>query len=265
MKALAGVLAAFLIVLLLAGCRGKSLTSPEEFGGTSHWQGALSLENPRDVALVMRVQNRYTPELLKLPGVIGTGTGATVDGRPAIVLLTGKARAASVASVDGIPVVSRVVGTVIPYAKKPGGGPLKMGIQSISFAGNNTIDAAIAVPAAGRAFTCAEAGGYTPSSVTAPSVGLAVKKTGHTGGLTHGTIQAINVTVQVHYGGGVATFVNQIMTDAQFVRSGDSGALMVTESGDHPVGVCFAGGPGATFANPIGPVLSRFSATVCSQ
>src|SRR6185436_86945 len=89
----------------------------------------LSLKSTRDMALVMRVQNLYTPELMRLPGVVGTGTGATPDGRPAIVLLTRSARTASVASVDGIPVVTRVVGTVVPYAK-PGGGALKMGTST---------------------------------------------------------------------------------------------------------------------------------------
>ena len=331
-RAFAAAAVALLLALSLAGC-GKSPTSPEEIENGSPWQGPLSLKSSRDMALVMRVQNRYTPELLKLPGVIGTGTGATVDGRPAIVLLTRSARTPSVASVDGIPVVAQVVGTVVPYAK-PGGGTLKMGtstgndrecaagtlgcvvirgstkyflsnnhvfarenaasigeridapgrydgkprcaqtpiagnladFQAISFGGNNTIDAAITLPAASRAFSCAEAGGYTPSSTTvAPSVGLAVKKTGRTSGLTHGTIQAINVTIQVQYTGGVATFVNQIMTNAQFIRSGDSGSLVVTENGNNPVGLCFAGGSGGTFANPIGPVLSRFNATVCDQ
>jgi len=138
--------------------------------------------------------------------------------------------------------------------------------QAISFTSNNTIDAAITLPSAGRTFTCAEAGGYTPSStVVSPSVNLAVKKTGRTSGLTHGTISAINVTIQVQYSSGIATFVNQIMVPGTFIRSGDSGSLMVTETGNNPVGLCFAGGGGGSFANPIGPVLSRFNATVCSQ
>jgi hypothetical protein len=136
--------------------------------------------------------------------------------------------------------------------------------QPISFTNNNTIDAAIALPDPARAYSQVEAGGYDPSStVAAPSVGLAVKKTGRTSNLTHGNIQAINVTIQVQYSnGGIATFVNQIQTPGNFIRSGDSGSLMVTETGANPVGLCFAGGSGGSFANPISNVLSRFNVTV---
>jgi hypothetical protein len=140
------------------------------------------------------------------------------------------------------------------------------GKVNINFSGgNNTVDCAIA--SLSVASTCAMASGYTPSTTTvSPSVGLAVKKTGRTSGLTHGTIAGINVTIQVNYGSpGVATFVNQIYVASNFIRSGDSGSLMVTESGNNPVGLCFAGGSGASFANPIGPVLQGLGVSVCGQ
>jgi len=135
--------------------------------------------------------------------------------------------------------------------------------QNISFNNNNTVDCAIARPISGLNYTAVTAGGYDPSStVVSPAVGLAVKKTGRTSRLTHGNIQAINVTIQVQYSGGIAVFVNQIQTPGSFQRSGDSGSLMVTETGNNPVGLCFAGGSGASFANPIGPVLQAMGATV---
>ena len=138
--------------------------------------------------------------------------------------------------------------------------------EPINFSGNSIMDAAIALVDTSRHYSCSEAGGYAPSStVVAPSVGLAVKKSGRTSGVTHATIQAINVTIQVQYSARLATFVGQIMMPAAFIRSGDSGALMVTETGNNPVGLCFAGGTGGSFANPIGPVLQRFNATVRSQ
>ncbi len=136
---------------------------------------------------------------------------------------------------------------------------------TFSTSANNVIDAAIAQYT--TAALCSMVGGsYTPTStVVAPSVGLAVKKTGRTSGLTHGVIAGINVTVNVSYSSGVARFVNQIYVASNFIRSGDSGSLMVTETGNNPVGLCFAGGSASAFANPMGPVLSYFSATVCSQ
>jgi len=63
----------------------------------------------------------------------------------------------------------------------------------------------------------------------------------------------------------VATFVNQIYVASNFIRSGDSGSLMVTETGNNPVGLCFAGGSGSSFANPIGPVLQKLGVSICSQ
>ena len=136
--------------------------------------------------------------------------------------------------------------------------------QAISFTSNNTFDAAIAKPISGLTYSSVEAGGYDPTSTVATgTVGLAVKKTGRTSGLTHGQIQAVNVTIRVQYSSGsIATFVNQYQMAGSFIHSGDSGSLMVTETGNNPVGLCFAGGSGASFANPIGPVLQRFSATV---
>jgi len=137
---------------------------------------------------------------------------------------------------------------------------------NINFGGNNTIDCAIALMSTSNPTAVTQSGGYTASStVVSPSVGLAVKKSSRTSGLTHSTIQAINVTIQVGYSAGTATFNNQIMVDAQFIRSGDSGSLMVTETGNNPVGLCFAGGSGGAFANVIGPVLQAFGATIATQ
>jgi len=135
---------------------------------------------------------------------------------------------------------------------------------TISFSGNNTIDCALSTNTAN--VSVAQSGGYTATStVVSPSVGLAVKKSGRTSGLTHDTISAINVTINVGYSSGTATFTGQIMTGGSFIRSGDSGSLMVTETGNNPVGLCFAGGSGGAFANPIGPVLQAFGATIATQ
>ena len=135
--------------------------------------------------------------------------------------------------------------------------------QRINFGGSNTVDCAIAQPSSGLSYSAVSAGGYTPSQTTvSPSVGLAVKKTGRTSGLTHDNIQAVNVTITVGYQAGTATFTGQIQTGGSFIRSGDSGSLMVTETGNNPVGLCFAGSSQASFSNPIGPVLQALGVSM---
>jgi hypothetical protein len=135
-----------------------------------------------------------------------------------------------------------------------------------STSANNDIDCAIAQYTTSDLCSMVN-NTYTPSStIAAAAVGMAVKKTGRTSGETHGTISGINVTLNVGYSAGTARFINQIYVASSFIRSGDSGSLMVTDNANaNPVGLCFAGGSGTSFANPIGPVLSFFNATVCGQ
>ncbi len=136
--------------------------------------------------------------------------------------------------------------------------------NTISFTSNNTIDAAIAKFNAGITYTPWMVGNYYKpvGPAAAPVVGMAVKKVGRTSGLTTGTIGAINVTIQVGYTGGTATFINQIYVPGTFIRSGDSGSVMVTQSNNTVVGLDFAGGSNSSFANPISDVLAYFNVTV---
>jgi len=326
---LALVLTAAAALAFGCGQQGR-LTSPNDHASALSARPAFDPSSVRVVA-AMASQDRATPALLALSGVVGTGTSIDAAGDPVIVVYTERARVANLPeAIDGVPTTVVVSGTVVPYAR-PGGGPLQMGtstgndlecaagtlgcvvvkggvdyflsnnhvfarenaaslgeridapgrydahpicnqtpqcanlsqFQAVSFSSNNTVDCAIARPISGLNYSAAEAGGYTPASTTvAAAVGLAVKKTGRTSGLTHGTIEAINVTIRVQYTDGIATFVNQIQTPGNFIRSGDSGSLMVTETGNNPVGLCFAGGSGASFANPIGPVLQALGVSI---
>ncbi len=133
----------------------------------------------------------------------------------------------------------------------------------------NEIDAAIALSSTDLLDNATPSDGYgTPSLETATaSVGLAVQKYGRTTGLTSGEITGINATVNVGYSRGTARFVKQIIveSDIQFIGSGDSGSLLVTDNADlNPVGLLFAGtGDGLlAVANRIDPVLNRFGVTV---
>ncbi len=139
----------------------------------------------------------------------------------------------------------------------------------ISFDGsNNYVDAAIAVSTTDDLGNATPSDGYgTPSSETATAyVGLEVQKYGRTTGLTSGEITGINAIVKVGYSSGTARFVNQIIVEARrpFIKAGDSGSLLVTQSGNNPVGLLFAGNVNGKLAvaNPIEDVLGAFGVTI---
>jgi hypothetical protein len=131
----------------------------------------------------------------------------------------------------------------------------------------NQIDAAIAQCTPATLGNSTPDGSFTPSRTTAAAtVGLTVKKYGRTTGLTRGKVDAVNATVDVTYDSGTARFVGQmVISPGTFSAGGDSGSLIVTEDGNYPVGLLFAGGDTYTVANPIDLVLSRFGVTVDGQ
>jgi len=108
--------------------------------------------------------------------------------------------------------------------------------------------------------------GTISSVIKAPSVGLAVEKSGRTTGTTKGTIGSIHTSVNVQYqircGQGkkyVISYTNQVVVNStSFSAGGDSGSLIVTNNSCHqPVALLFAGSSSDTIANPIGEVLSK--------
>lgn len=145
--------------------------------------------------------------------------------------------------------------------------PLRFGRRN-----TNLVDAAIAritgnvVPAtdnAGRVLHIgndfADAYGVTNMPID-PAVGLGVKKSGRTTGLTSSNISTIGANVVVRYNGGRAYFTNQfVVSGAGFSAGGDSGSLIVTNDSDaKPVGLLFAGSSTSTIGNPINEVLDAF-------
>lgn len=96
---------------------------------------------------------------------------------------------------------------------------------------------------------------------------LLVKKCGRTTQFTKGRIIDCNATVRVGYGtSGVALFQDQFivesLTSSPFSAGGDSGSLIVSDEGNNPVGLLFAGSTAITIANPIDRVLSALRVTI---
>jgi hypothetical protein len=140
--------------------------------------------------------------------------------------------------------------------------------------GDNFVDAAIAeiiidevdeidTPRVGNA-TPSDGYGTPSNNTTAAHLRQRVQKYGRTTGLTKGRVSEIHANVWVGYGDGkVALFRDQIIiSGGGFSAGGDSGSLVVTQGGNNPVGLLFAGGQGRTIANPIDTVLSAFGVTV---
>lgn len=137
--------------------------------------------------------------------------------------------------------------------------------------GTDNVDAAIAAVLPGAVRDDGSILEIGPlSAATAPAVlNMPVKKSGRTSGLTQGTVAVLDATVTVGYSDECAgdsftkTFTEQILvTPGRFIRSGDSGSLMVEDVADRPrpVGLLFAGSQRVAVANPIDEVLAHFGA-----
>ncbi|MFW6381435.1 MAG: hypothetical protein ACOCZ3_02720 [Bacillota bacterium] len=87
-----------------------------------------------------------------------------------------------------------------------------------------------------------------------PKVGMAVKKSGRTSGLTRGKVNILEATVEIEVDQEeTAVFENQFLT-TPISRPGDSGSLVVDED-NRAIGLLFAGSNRATVCNRIDLVL----------
>jgi hypothetical protein len=118
----------------------------------------------------------------------------------------------------------------------------------------NEVDAAVAKPVAGDVIKDEILDIGRVSETRTPEVGLAVTKSGRTTAITSGSIDVLDASVTVGYGGGnTALFENQILT-GDMSDPGDSGSLLVDAETHRAVGLLFAGSDQVTVYNPIGRV-----------
>lgn len=118
----------------------------------------------------------------------------------------------------------------------------------------NLVDAAVAKPVNSRFVSSEIVDLGSVRGVTGAKIGLEVKKSGRTSGITHADIRALNVTMKVALGPGEeATFHDQILA-GPMAQPGDSGSLVV-DGNMSAVGLLFAGSDLATVINPIETVL----------
>jgi hypothetical protein len=92
--------------------------------------------------------------------------------------------------------------------------------------------------------------------IKSPKVGMEVKKSGRTTGLTTSNIKVIDASIEVKMSENESTvFTDQIILEP-FSSAGDSGSLILDEE-DNAVGLLFAGSDKATVGNNIENVLDQ--------
>ncbi len=78
------------------------------------------------------------------------------------------------------------------------------------------------------------------NEIAEPTLGMEVKKSGRTTGLTFGKVQQIDVTINVNFGQQTAFFVDQVITN-DMSDGGDSGSAIISKDDGKMVGLLFAG------------------------
>jgi hypothetical protein len=137
-------------------------------------------------------------------------------------------------------------------------------VQSVKLTEDeNRVDAALARPLSPDLVSADILDIGVPTGVSAATLGTRVKKSGRTTGFTTGSIQVIDLTVQINYDGPVAVFSGQLMASAMSQR-GDSGSAVMDEQ-NRAIGLLFAGSDRATIINPIGQVLDALRVTVVTS
>ncbi len=107
-----------------------------------------------------------------------------------------------------------------------------------------------------------------PCSVPAQAtVNMPILKSGRTTGCANGTVQAVNVNLSIRYQKGCGSgrkftisYTNQVST-TNISAGGDSGSLILSQTGLQPVALLYAGSSSVTIGNPIQEVISTFQAT----
>jgi hypothetical protein len=92
-------------------------------------------------------------------------------------------------------------------------------------------------------------------------LGMAIKKSGRTTGLTTGVVEQVDVSANVQYGEGkIALFTDQLMAGAMS-QGGDSGSAVLDDN-NRLVGLLFAGSDTTTVINRIENVFSLLEVSV---
>jgi hypothetical protein len=125
----------------------------------------------------------------------------------------------------------------------------------------NLVDAAIARPLSDDLVKREILEIGLPQGVAEGTLGLQIRKSGRTTGLTSGEITQVDATVRVSYGiGNTATFSDQLIA-GPMSSGGDSGSAVLDEE-NRVVGLLFAGSTSTTVLNRIQNVLAALNVDI---
>ena len=125
----------------------------------------------------------------------------------------------------------------------------------------NLVDAAIARPLDAQAVSNEILGVGIIQGTAEGELGMAVKKSGRTTGLTTGEILQVDVSVNVQYGQNrTARFTDQLMA-GPMSQGGDSGSAVLDER-NRLIGLLFAGSDNSTIINRIENVFSALGVNI---
>lgn len=125
----------------------------------------------------------------------------------------------------------------------------------------NKVDCAIAKPVNPEDVINEILGFGQITGIKEAELGMQIKKSGRTTGLTNGTIEQINVTARVSYGvNKTALFTDQLLAGAMS-QGGDSGSAVLSDD-NNLIGLLFAGSDTTTIMNRIDNVFSALNVTL---
>ena len=93
-----------------------------------------------------------------------------------------------------------------------------------------------------------------PKGVATPVIGMKVKKSGRTTGLTTGIVKATGVTIQIQYSRLGSVYLKDCMLLSNMSAGGDSGSAVLDEN-DNVIGLIFAGNSTISIACDINNVF----------
>jgi hypothetical protein len=130
----------------------------------------------------------------------------------------------------------------------------------------SNVDAALSLARAGTVDTTGAIldVGVPCSLPLAAAVNMPIMKSGRTTGCANGTVQSVNTNLSIQYQVGCnqgkkfkISYTNQIAT-TNISAGGDSGSLILSQSGVRPVALLYAGSSTTTIGNPIQDVINAF-------